>query len=98
MRAAYEQGRCDVLTTDQSGLYADRTGLKNPDDHVILPEVISKEPLGPAVRQGDDEWGDVVRWTLFAMVQAEESGREPPPMSTTRRRSPPTRRSSACSA
>lgn len=71
---AYEAGRCDVLTTDQSGLYATRVKLANVDDHVILPEVISKEPLGPAVRQGDDEWGDVVRWTLFAMIQAEEFG------------------------
>ena len=57
---AYEAGRCDVLTTDQSGLYATRVKLANPDDHVILPEVISKEPLGPAVRHGDNEWGDVV--------------------------------------
>ena len=71
---AYEAGRCDVLTTDQSGLYATRVKLANPDDHVILPEVISKEPLGPAVRQGDDEWDDVVKWTLFAMIQAEEFG------------------------
>ena len=71
---AYEAGRCDVLTTDQSGLYATRVKLAKPDDHVILPEVISKEPLGPAVRQGDDEWDDVVRWTLFAMIQAEEFG------------------------
>ena len=63
-----------MLTTDQSGLYATRVKLANVDDHVILPEVISKEPLGPAVRQGDDEWGDVVRWTLFAMIQAEEFG------------------------
>ena len=73
-RAAYEQGRCDALTTDQSGLYADRTGLKNPDDHIVLPEVISKEPLGPVVRHGDNEWGDVVRWTLYAMVEAEDLG------------------------
>lgn len=69
---AYEAGRCDALTTDQSGLYATRVKLATPDDHVILPEVISKEPLGPAVRQGDDEWKDVVQWTLFAMLQAEE--------------------------
>ena len=69
---AYDAGRCDVLTTDQSGLYASRLKLANPDDHVILPEVISKEPLGPAVRQGDDEWFDIVKWTLFAMIQAEE--------------------------
>ncbi len=71
---AYEAGRCDVLTTDQSGLYATRVKTANPDEHVILPEVISKEPLGPAVRQGDDEWADVVRWSLFAMLQAEEFG------------------------
>ncbi len=71
---AYEAGRCDVLTTDQSGLYATRVKLANPDEHMILPEVISKEPLGPAVRQGDDEWFDVVKWTLFAMIQAEEFG------------------------
>jgi general L-amino acid transport system substrate-binding protein len=72
--AAYDQGRCDALTTDQSGLYADRTKLKNPDDHVILPELISKEPLGPAVRQGDNQWADVVRWALYAMLEAEEMG------------------------
>ncbi|MGE3294799.1 MAG: amino acid ABC transporter substrate-binding protein, partial [Geminicoccaceae bacterium] len=71
---AYEAGRCDVLTTDRSGLYATRVKLANPDDHIILPEVISKEPLGPAVRQGDDEWFDIVKWTLFAMIQAEEFG------------------------
>jgi general L-amino acid transport system substrate-binding protein len=70
---AYESGRCDVLTTDQSGLYSTRVKLGgNIDDHVVLPEIISKEPLGPAVRQGDDEWNDIVRWTLFAMIQAEE--------------------------
>jgi general L-amino acid transport system substrate-binding protein len=73
-RAAYEQGRCDTYTTDQSGLYAQRTGLANPDDHIVLPEVISKEPLGPVVRHGDNAWGDVVRWTLYAMLEAEEFG------------------------
>jgi general L-amino acid transport system substrate-binding protein len=73
-RAAYEQGRCDAYTTHQSGLYAQRTGLANPGDHVVLPEVISKEPLGPVVRHGDNEWGDVVRWTLYAMLEAEEFG------------------------
>jgi general L-amino acid transport system substrate-binding protein len=73
-RTAYEQGRCDAYTTDQSGLYAQRTGLANPGDHVVLPEVISKEPLGPVVRHGDNEWGDVVRWTLYAMLEAEEFG------------------------
>jgi general L-amino acid transport system substrate-binding protein len=73
-RTAYEQGRCDTLTTDQSGLYAERIGLASPDDHMVLPEVISKEPLGPAVRHGDNQWGDVVRWTLYAMLEAEELG------------------------
>jgi general L-amino acid transport system substrate-binding protein len=73
-RAAYEQGRCDAYTTDASGLYAQRTGLANPDEHIVLPEIISKEPLGPVVRHGDNEWGDVVRWTLYAMVEAEEFG------------------------
>jgi general L-amino acid transport system substrate-binding protein len=71
---AYEAGRCDVLTTDQSGLYSTRVKIGNIDSHVILPEIISKEPLGPAVRQGDSEWADVVRWSFFAMVQAEEFG------------------------
>jgi len=71
---AYDAGRCDVLTTDQSGLYASRLKLSSPDDHVVLPEIISKEPLGPAVRQGDDKWFDVVKWTLFALIQAEELG------------------------
>ena len=71
---AYEAGRCDVLTTDQSGLYATRVKLANPDDHVILPEVISKEPLGPAVRQGDQRWAHVVRWAVHALVEAEELG------------------------
>jgi general L-amino acid transport system substrate-binding protein len=72
--AAYEAGRCDAYTTDQSGLISLRLTLANPDDHVVLPEIISKEPLGPAVRQGDDEWFNVVKWTLYAMIQAEESG------------------------
>lgn len=72
--AAYENGRCDVLSTDQSGLYAQRLRLKNANDHVILPEVISKEPLGPAVRQGDDQWFNLVKWTLFALLEAEELG------------------------
>jgi general L-amino acid transport system substrate-binding protein len=74
IRAAYEQGRCDVWTTDQSGLYAQRIGLAKKDDHMILPEVISKEPLGPVVRHGDNEWGDVVRWTHYVMLEAEELG------------------------
>lgn len=72
--AAYDAGRCEAYTTDASGLYAERLKLRNPDEHMILPEVISKEPLGPAVRQGDNGWGDIVRWTLFAMIEAEEFG------------------------
>ena len=71
---AYESGRCDVFTTDVSGLYAERLRLANPADHVVLPEVISKEPLGPMVRHGDDQWFDLVKWVLFAMVDAEELG------------------------
>jgi len=72
--AAYDAGRCDVFTTDQSGLAAERQKLKEPDKHVVLPEIISKEPLGPVVRHGDDQWFDVVKWTLYAMVEAEELG------------------------
>ncbi|MHB2265621.1 amino acid ABC transporter substrate-binding protein [Aliihoeflea sp. PC F10.4] len=72
--AAYEAGRCDAYTTDASGLYALRLTLANPDEHVVLPEIISKEPLGPAVRQGDDQWFNVVKWSLYAMIQAEELG------------------------
>jgi general L-amino acid transport system substrate-binding protein len=71
---AYDAGRCDSYTTDASGLYAERLRLANPDDHIILPEIISKEPLGPAVRHGDDQWFDIVKWTLFAMLNAEELG------------------------
>ncbi|MDX6749108.1 amino acid ABC transporter substrate-binding protein [Geminicoccaceae bacterium 1502E] len=71
---AFQGGRCDVFTTDRSGLYAERTKFENPDDYAILPELISKEPLGPAVRHGDNEWGDVVRWALYAMIEAEELG------------------------
>lgn len=69
-----EAGRCDVLTSDQSQLYAQRIKLAKPDEYVVLPEVISKEPLGPVVRHGDDDWFDIVKWTLFAMVNAEELG------------------------
>ena len=72
--SAYDSGRCDVLTTDQSGLYATRLTLAAPDDHVVLPEIISKEPLGPAVRQGDDQWFDIVKWVHFALLNAEELG------------------------
>ena len=71
---AYESGRCDVFTTDVSGLYAERLKLANPADHLVLPEVISKEPLGPMVRHGDDQWLDIVKWSLFAMITAEELG------------------------
>ena len=69
---AYDAGRCDSYTTDASGLYAERMRLANPSDHIVLPEIISKEPLAPAVRRGDDQWFDVVKWTLFAMINAEE--------------------------
>ena len=69
-----EAGRCDVLTSDQSQLYAQRIKLAKPDDYIVLPEVISKEPLGPVVRHGDDEWFDIVKWALFVMVNAEEAG------------------------
>ncbi len=71
---AYESGRCDVFTSDVSQLYALRLKLVKQDEHIILPEVISKEPLGPLVRHGDDRWLDVVKWTLFAMINAEEYG------------------------
>ena len=71
---AYDSGRCDAYTTDASGLYAERVKLGAVDDHVVLPEVISKEPLGPAVRQGDAQWFNIVRWTHFAMINAEELG------------------------
>jgi len=72
---AYFAGRCDVYTTDVSGLVSVRSSrAPKPEDHVILPEVISKEPLGPAVRHGDDRWFDVVKWALFAMIEAEELG------------------------
>jgi len=69
---AYDAGRCDAYTTDASGLYAERLRLTNPNDHIVLPEIISKEPLGPAVRHGDDQWFDIVKWVLFAMLNAEE--------------------------
>jgi general L-amino acid transport system substrate-binding protein len=72
--AKYTAGACDVYTTDASGLAATRSTFEKPGDHVILPEIISKEPLGPLVRHGDDEWGDVVRWTLNALLIAEELG------------------------
>ncbi len=72
--AAYDAGRCDAFTTDRSGLAAVRIKLARSGDHLVLPEIISKEPLGPAVRHGDNRWGDVVRWTLNAMVTGEEKG------------------------
>jgi general L-amino acid transport system substrate-binding protein len=74
MVKAYESGRCDVFTTDVSQLYAEKLKLTNVNDHVILPEVISKEPLGPVVRHGDDQWLDVVKWVHFAMLNSEELG------------------------
>jgi general L-amino acid transport system substrate-binding protein len=72
--AKYLAGACDVYTTDASGLAATRSTFEKPDDHVLLPEIISKEPLGPLVRHGDDEWGDIVRWTLNTLLIAEELG------------------------
>ena len=71
---AYDAGRCDAFTTDASGLYSERLRLANADDHLVLPEVISKEPLGPAVRHGDDQWFDIVKWTQNVLVNAEEMG------------------------
>jgi len=73
-RQKYLAGACDVYTTDASGLAAQRASFENPDDSMILPEIISKEPLGPLVRHGDDQWGDVVRWTLNVLIIAEEKG------------------------
>ena len=73
-RAAYEAERCDVYTSDASGLAATRATFDNPNDHVILPEIISKEPLGPLVRHGDDQWADIARWVLNALISAEELG------------------------
>jgi general L-amino acid transport system substrate-binding protein len=75
VESAFFSGRCDAYTTDRSGLAATRAArAPNPDDYVILPEIISKEPLSPAVRQGDDQWNNLVRWVIFALIQAEESG------------------------
>jgi general L-amino acid transport system substrate-binding protein len=73
-RQAYDERKCDVLTSDVSQLYAERLKLSAPDSHIILPEVISKEPLGPAVRQGDDQWFNLVKWTLYSLINAEELG------------------------
>lgn len=72
--AAYDNGRCDAFTTDQSGLYAQRIKLKDPNAHIVLPEIISKEPLGPVVNHGDNHWTDIVRWIIFVMINAEEKG------------------------
>ena len=74
VRPSYLSGRCDVYTTDASGLAATRSTFPNPGSHMILPEIISKEPLGPATRQGDDNWADVIRWVYNATVTAEEKG------------------------
>jgi len=71
---AYDSGRCDAFTTDVSGLYAEKLKMANADEHMVLPQIISKEPLGPAVRQGDDQWFNLVKWTNFAMLNAEELG------------------------
>ena len=71
---AYESGRCDAFTTDSSGLYAERLKLQVPEDHIVLPEIISKEPLGPVVRHGDDQWFDIVKWSFNAQLNAEELG------------------------
>src|SRR5215472_751788 len=71
---AYDSGRCNAYTTDASGLYGVRLKLAKPDEHVVLPEIISKEPLAPFVRHGDDQWFDIVKWVHFAMVNAEELG------------------------
>ncbi|TGN68181.1 amino acid ABC transporter substrate-binding protein [Paracoccus liaowanqingii] len=72
--AAYDAGRCDVYTSDTSGLAARRLVMANPDEHVMLPELISKEPLAPAVRHGDDQWFDIVTWVVYALIGAEEMG------------------------
>lgn len=71
---AFDEGKCDTFTTDVSVLYAVRLRLANPDDAIVLQDVISKEPLGPVVRQGDERWFNIVRWTLFALINAEEMG------------------------
>ena len=70
----FQAGACDAYTTDASGLAASRATYENPENWIILPEIISKEPLGPLVRQGDDQWADIVRWTLNALIAAEEYG------------------------
>ena len=71
---SFVTGRCDAFTSDTSALVANRTKLKNPDEYIILPQVISKEPLGPLVRHGDDSWFDIVKWSIYALIQGEEFG------------------------
>jgi general L-amino acid transport system substrate-binding protein len=71
---AYDSGRCDVYTTDASGLYAERLKMASPDDHMVLPEIVSKEPLGPSVRKDDIQWFQIVQWTHYALITAEEDG------------------------
>ncbi len=71
---AYDEGRCDAYTTDASGLYSERLKMSNPDDHIVLPEIISKEPLGPSVRRDDIQWFQIVQWTHNALITAEELG------------------------
>ena len=73
-RQNYTSGRCDVYTTDASGLAATRSTFSDPQNHIVLPEIISKEPLGPATRQGDDQWSDIITWVLNATITAEEKG------------------------
>ncbi|MDF5805672.1 transporter substrate-binding domain-containing protein [Pseudomonas aeruginosa] len=96
-RALEAKGQCDVLSSDQSQLYAQRLKLAKPDQYVVLPEVISKEPLGPAVRQGDEAWFNIVRWTLYGLLNAEELG-SPRATSSARPGTAATRTSPACSA
>jgi general L-amino acid transport system substrate-binding protein len=72
--AAYDSGRCDAITSDISQLLAQKTTLKTPNDHIILGEVMSKEPLSPVVRHGDDQWFDIIKWVAFGLIQAEEFG------------------------
>jgi general L-amino acid transport system substrate-binding protein len=72
--SAYNSGRCDAFTTDSSQLIAERSRMPEPDESVILPELISREPLGPAVRQGDDQWANIVRWTFYVLLNAEAEG------------------------
>ena len=93
---AYESGRCDPYTTDASGLYGERLQLSDPGQSIVLPEIISKEPLSAVVRQDDNRWSDIVRWTHFAMVDAEELGS--PRGTSTKRKNRMIRRPSGYSA